>query len=190
MFLIGLFQRSLFCVRAGWSVLLVTALILSSSFAFAFHPFEDLSRPRNKIGNVEVTALIDPILAKPGETFHLHLLVRLSPGWHIYSLKAQGGDESLATQIHFEENVFQATGEWMEPKPAIILDEALDKVVKVHNGSVQFRRNLLVPGDLNPGTFTISGKIEFRACDNKICSLPRKFGFQTQLRVSGDDDGL
>ena len=98
--------------------------------------------------------------------------------------------ESLATQIRFEENVFQPEGEWMEPKPIITLDEALDQVVKVHEDSVRFHRNLIVPGDLKPGTFTISGKIEFRACDNKICSLPREVDFQTQLRVSGDDDGL
>jgi len=190
MFLVGPFRRFLFFVLAGWRVPLVAALVLSSSSALAFQPFEDFSRSRNKIGNVNVTAITDPIWVKQGETFDLYLLVRLSPGWHIYSLEAQSKGESLSTQIHFEENVFQSTGEWMETKPAIILDEALGKVVKVHNDSVQFHRKLLVPGDLNPGMFTISGKIEFRACDNKICSLPRKVGFQTQLRVARDDDGL
>ncbi len=190
MFLTGPFQRSPFCVLAGWSILLVAALIFLPSAVLAFQSFEDFSRSRNDIGNVNVMALTDPILVKSGQAFDLHLLVKLSEGWHIYSLKAQNKGESLATQIHFEENVFQLEGEWMEPKPIITLDEALDEVVKVHEDSVRFHRNLIVPGDLKPGMFTISGKIEFRACDNKICSLPRKVDFQTQLRVSGDDDGL
>ena len=190
MFLTGPFQRSHFCALAGWSILLVAALIFLPPSVLAFQSFEDFTRSRNNIGNVSVTALTDPNLVKPGQTFDLHLSVKLSPGWHIYSLEAQSKGESLATQIRFEENVFQPEGEWMEPKPVITLDEALDQVVKVHEDSVQFHRNLIVPPDLKPGTFTISGKIEFRACDNKICSLPQKVDFQTQLRVLGDDDGL
>ncbi len=186
MFLTGPFQRPLFSILAGW---LVVGLAFSSSSAFAFQSLEEFFRPRSKISPVNVTAIADPLLASPGKTFDLYLLVTLSKGWHIYSLEAVGQGESLATEIHFEENVFQATGKWKEPKPTIALDGALDKVVKVHTDSVRFRQNLAVPGDLSPGEYTISGRIEFRACDNKICTLPREAGFKTRFRVSPANNG-
>jgi DsbC/DsbD-like thiol-disulfide interchange protein len=188
MFLTGPFQRFRFFVLAGWRVLLVVGLFLLPSKAFAFQSFEDFSTSRQEISPVDVTALTDPLWVKPGKAFDLYLLVNLSRGWHIYSLKEQSEGESLATEIHFDENVFRAADQWMEPKPTIALDEALDKVVEVHTDSVRFRRSLRVPDDLSPGEYTISGRIEFRACDNKICTLPRKVGFKTRFRVSGTDN--
>jgi DsbC/DsbD-like thiol-disulfide interchange protein len=191
MFLTGPFhQRSHFLVLAGWCVLLVIGLVFSSSSVLAFQSLEEFSRSRDKISPVNVTAMADPIGAAPGKAFDLYLLVNLSEGWHIYALEEKSQGESLATEIRFEENVFRATGEWMEPKPTIALDGALDKVVKVHSDSVRFRRNMTVPGDLKPGVYAISGEIEYRACDNKICSLPRKVDFQTRFQVSGEDSDL
>ena len=190
MFLTGPFQRTLFFLLTRLRVVLVIGLVFSSSSALAFQSLEEFSRPRNKISPVNVTALAEPLEAVPGKAFDLYLLVTLSEGWHIYSLNAQSQGESLATEIHFDENVFQARGKWMEPRPTIALDEALDKVVKVHTDSVRFRRNLRVPDDLSPGEYTISGRIEYRACDNKICSLPREVDFKTRFLVSGDDSGL
>jgi len=189
MLLTGPFQRSRFSVLAGWPVLLVASLFLLPSKAFSFQSFEDFSTSRKEISPVHVTALTDPLWVNPGKAFDLYLLVNLSKGWHIYSLKAQSEGESLATEIRFDENVFRAENKWMEPKPTIALDEALDKVVEVHTDSVRFRRSLRVPDDLSPGEYTISGRIEFRACDNKICTLPREVGFKTRFRVSGDDNG-
>jgi DsbC/DsbD-like thiol-disulfide interchange protein len=189
MFLTVPFHRSLFSILTGWRFLLVVGLIFSSSSVLAFQSLEEFSRSRNKVSPVNVTAIADPILVDSGKTFDLYLLVTLSEGWHIYSLEAQSQGESLATEIHFEENIFRATGKWVEPKPTIALDGALDKVVKVHTDSVRFRRNLAVPGELSPGEYTISGRIEFRACDNKICTLPREVGFKTRFRVSAANNG-
>jgi DsbC/DsbD-like thiol-disulfide interchange protein len=187
MFLIHPFQRSVLYLLIG---LIVAALIFRASSIFAFQSFEEFSRSRNNISSIDVTPSADPVEAKPGENFDLHLWVKLSQGWHIYSLEPQGKDESLATQIRFNENVFQTKNHWTEPEPIITLDGALDKVVKVHKDAVRFSRNLRVPSHLKPGTYSISGRIEFRACDNKICSLPREVGFKKNFRVLGDDEGF
>jgi DsbC/DsbD-like thiol-disulfide interchange protein len=189
MLLTGPFQRFLFSALAGACVLLVASLFLLPSEASAFQSFDDFSQSRKEISPVQVTALTDPLGVKPGKSFDLYLLVNLSKGWHIYSLKAQSEGESLATEIHFDENAFRATDQWMEPNPTIALDGALDKVVEVHTNSVRFRRSLQVPDDFSAGEYTISGRIEFRACDNKICTLPREVGFETRFRVSVEDNG-
>jgi len=150
----------------------------------AFQTFEEFSRSRNKLYNAEVWAMAEPVRAHPGGSFLLYLSVRLSPGWHIYSLDEKGGEESLATEIRFEENDFRANGPWVEPEPVITLDGALNKVVKVHENAVQFSQEQSVPGNLKPGNYFISGKIVFRACDNKICALPKETRFQTEIQIT------
>jgi DsbC/DsbD-like thiol-disulfide interchange protein len=189
MFPTGPMQKPCFFVRTGFRVLFVVGLVFLTSTAFAFQSFEEFSYSKSKISPVNVTALTNPVQVKPGITFGLYLLLDLAKGWHIYSLEAGSQGESLATVVHFEENVFKAAGKWMEPRPTIILDEALDKVVKVHKNSVRFHRNLIVPDDLSPGEYTISGRIEFRACDNTICTLPREVGFKSRFRVSEANNG-
>jgi DsbC/DsbD-like thiol-disulfide interchange protein len=182
MFLIYFFQRSVLCLLA----VIVAFLFFSAASTFAFQSFEEFSRSKNNLSRINVTASTDPVEAKPGENFVMYLSVVLSEGWHIYSLEPQGKDESLATQIRFKENVFEMEGRWVEPEPIITLDGALDKVVKVHQKAVRFSRKLRVPSYLKPGMYSVSGDIEFRACDNKLCSLPKEIGFQTQLRILRD----
>ncbi len=190
MFLTGPSQRFRLFVLTWGRVLLFAGLVFLPSLTFAFQPFKDFFHSENEVSPVNVTAITDPVSVIPGKAFDLYLLVNLSKGWHIYSLKEQSEGESLATEIHFDENIFETAGKWMEPKPILSHDGALDKVVAVHTESVRFRRNLTVPGDLSPGEYTISGRIEFRACDNKVCTLPREVGFKTRFRVSGASDGL
>ena len=186
MFLIRPLHRSNVFIRAGLSALIVAALFFPKFPASAFQSFEDFSRSKNIGSLLEVTTLTDPGRVQPGQDFDLHLDVRLREGWHIYSLQFQGNDETLATRIHFNENVFSAQGDWMEPQPAITLDGALNKVVKIHEDAVRFSRTLKVPNQFPSGTYPVSGSIEFRACDNKICSLPKEVGFQTRLQVLGE----
>lgn len=188
MFLIRPFQRSVLYLLVVLGVQIVVAWIFPASSAFAFQSFEEFSRSKNNISSIDVTPSTDPVEAKTGANFDLHLWVKMSKGWHIYSLESQGKDETLATQIRFSENVFPPIGHWMEPQPIITLDGAIDKVVKVHQDAIRFSRNLKVPSHLKPGTYSISGAIEFRACDNKICSLPKEVDFQTKFRVLEDDE--
>ncbi len=138
--------------------------------------------------DVRIWAISDLSQAKPGESFNLYVRVELEKGWHIYSLEAQGDGAGLATTIRTEENLFFGQGKWHEPDPEIILDRALDKVVKSHRGGVEFRRTYLVNAGLKPGIYPINGIIRFRACDNKVCTLPKGIPFNTKMKVvSGKD---
>ncbi len=164
--------------------LAIVLQIASASCVFAFQSFEEFTRSRNKLYNVEVKAIAEPVQAQPGDVLHLYLLVEISPGWHIYSLEEQGGDASLATRFRFDENPFQQGRPWQEPEPIITMDGALNRVVKIHKDAVQFSQEQFVPENLTPGNYSISGKIVFRACDNRICSLPRETDFKTHVRIT------
>ncbi|NIR53414.1 MAG: hypothetical protein GWM98_13130, partial [Nitrospinaceae bacterium] len=100
--------------------------------ASAFQSLDEFKRSQNSDYHIEVQAMIQPESVGAGDTFEFYVRVTLSEGWHIYSMEFQSAEENLATQIRIRDNVFLSRGPWVEPEPRIILDQALQKVVKTH----------------------------------------------------------
>lgn len=164
---------------AGWTMFALLVVQVSASVAFQLF---DSSPPDI---NHKARAWATPASSKVrlGESFYIYVRIALGTGWHIYSLERQGDGEDLATVIRIDEKFFRGQGKWKEPDPEIILDQALNKIVKTHQGTVEFQRNYLVGSDLKPGTYPVAGSILFRACDNRVCTLPNEVSFSTQVTV-------
>jgi len=113
--------------------------------------------------------------------------VELSAGWHIYSLYSKDVErQPLATKIFLNSSMFIPHGNWEEPTPVIAWDGALEKVVQTHQQLVEFRRWYSVIKPLDSGLYQISGSIVFRACNNKVCNLPKKISYETKVNVLSD----
>ena len=135
----------------------------------------------------KLTAIVDPESINPGDRFALYVKIELSEGWHIYSLHAKGVEEQpLATKISLNSGMFVAHGLWEEPAPAIAWDGALERIVKTHQQVVEFRRWYSVVESLGSGSYQISGDVVFRACNNKVCNLPKKIFYETKINVLSD----
>lgn len=145
---------------------------------------EKFFQSRNETIGVEVVAVADPDLVKPGKKFHLRLRVTIPEGWHIYSLKLEGEDAALATAIRFEENIFPLVGKWEETEPRIEMDGVLQKVIKSHSRYAEFNIQQKVPAKTKPGVYPLSGKVVYHACDNKVCTLPKELPFKAQINVA------
>ena len=147
--------------------------------------FELTPKPSPTVG-VHVTAFIDHAPLQPAEHFRLNVVVSLDEGWHIYSLESQG-DISLPTRVDVDARGVVPISDWQESPPTIMNDQILQRMVKVHLDRAEFRRDFAVEPDLGPGHYLIRGTLQFRACDNRICTLPRKLEFTTRMRiVTGD----
>ena len=117
----------------------------------------------------------------------MYVKIELSEGWHIYSLYTKGVEEqSLATKISLNSGMFVAHGLWEEPAPAIAWDGALERIVKTHQQVVEFRRWYSVVESLSSGSYQIRGDVVFRACNNKVCNLPKKIFYKTKINVLSD----
>ena len=127
--------------------------------------------------------LASKALISQGENFKFHLSISIEKGWHIYSLKPFQGSGSLTTQILMDKNNFQEQSEWKGPDPILIKDQALGKIVKGYKGHVEFSKTYQVPISAAPQVYPLDGNLVFRACDNQICTLPRKFPFHTEIEV-------
>jgi hypothetical protein len=158
-------------------------LLLHSPLVSAFDGFK---KPHNvapdEVG-VAVQAFAESDKVAPGERFLFYVVATLKPGWHIYSMEALD-DPSLPTRITLSEKTFQPGGSWEESNPQIVDDPFLGRMVKVHAGRAEFQRFLSVPAGTPPGVYPLSGTLTFRACDNKVCTMPKEIRFQSQIRVT------
>ena len=166
-------------------VFIILLILFSSSLpVFAKPPFDKLKDPNPLYPPIKVSALTNKSLVIPGEEFIFHLSVIVKTGWHIYSLSPLAGNEFLATQIFIDKNVFQEKSAWKEPKPVLIQDEAVGRIVNGHKGNVEFSLSYVVPLKVRVDKHSISGKLIFRACDNQICTLPQELPFHTDIFVT------
>ena len=133
---------------------------------------------------IKLNAMTDRDSVHSGDRFRLYLSVQIEEGWHIYSLQPLDGNELLATQIVLEKNVFQSIGDWQESKTHLIQDDAQDKLVKGHTTTVEFYQDFLVPEKIISGSYSLKGKLLYRACDNKLCTLPQGISFDSLINVN------
>lgn len=161
-------------------------LIFFSNSILAAPPFEEFLKIKSSDPNIQIQAFPSPDEVRPGDQFQIYVRVTIGEDWHIYAMENQDQEESLSTQIHFSESAFKSEGQWKETSPRLEMDEVLEKAVKIHKGQVEFNRLHSVPADLKPGVYSLSGILLFRACDNKVCSLPREISFKTQVEILGN----
>ncbi len=180
----SIFSLSLRC----WAAFFLLFFIFFSPVVEATSPFQKFKNGSDSI-HFKIKAIVDPENIKPGDFFTLYVKIELSKGWHIYSLHAKGVEkQSLATQIFFNSDTFVAHGLWKEPNPEIAWDGALGRVVKTHQQMVEFSRRYSAVKLLSLGSYKIRGNIILRACNNKVCNLPRKIPYETKINVLSDEN--
>jgi hypothetical protein len=114
----------------------------------------------------------------------LYLSVQIEEGWHIYSLQPLDGSELLATQITLsEEDRLESAGDWQESATRLIQDDAQAKRVKAHTRIAEFHKDFQVPKNFSLGNYSINGKLVYRACDNKLCTLPQSLTFVSRIYI-------
>lgn len=126
--------------------------------------------------------------AVPGGRITLTTEVRLPPDVHVYAPGASGYKTvnlvvDDVPNLKLEPSVY--------PQSKILFLPAIKERVPVFEGTFRIRRDLQVgsaadfSGSLGASgkTITISGKLEYQACDSKICFLPTSVPVQWKLQV-------
>jgi len=144
-------------------------------------------------GNVEAPHL-HLALAKsdatgfPGSRVSLIAEVRLPPDVHVYAPGTQGYKPiNLVIEAMPEMELRPA----LYPRAKILYMPAIKERVPVFAGTFRIRQDLRISSvaafsnslGTEGKTFTISGKLEYQACDRKICFVPASVPVQWQLQV-------
>ena len=158
----------------------ILAIVPVSVFAepFSFSTSNIPSGP-----SVKLNIMVDRDWARSGDRFKLYISVQIEEGWHIYSLQPMDGNELLATQIMLKDNRFESQMYWQESPAGLIEDDAQEKLVKGHVKTAEFYNSFRVPKNIRPGNHSIKGKLLYKACNNKLCTLPQSLSFASQIHV-------
>ncbi len=161
----------------------ILILILTGMFV-PVHVFADpFSSPLSSVPGLKLSTLTDRDLIYPGDPFKLYLSIQIEEGWHIYSLEPLDGNDMLATKINIEDHVFGNMGKWVESSTELIEDGAQAKMVKGHIVNAEFYKSYFIPEGINPGNYSIKGKLIYRACNNKLCTVPQSLPFINWVQV-------
>lgn len=150
-----------------------------------FKTLAEFKRSQLRTFEIRATAVAIPDHVRLGDILRIQIQVSISSGAHIYSLKEKEEGESLATRLSLKKTPFFQTGKWKESPPQMAMDRVLQKMLRVHTHNVDFYQDLIVPDNLEPGIFPIQGVLNYRVCNNKVCTLPQELDFQTLVRVVG-----
>ena len=124
----------------------------------------------------------------PGGRITLSAEVQLPPDVHVYSPGVQGY-KSIA--LVMEPTPGMEFTPVSYPRAKILYLPAIKEKVPVFEGKFRITQDLKVSsvGDFSSSllpdgkTFTISGKLEYQACDSKICYIPTSVPIRWQVQV-------
>jgi thiol:disulfide interchange protein len=122
---------------------------------------------------------------KKGEKqYELIFTASIDKNSHIYSMDIPDGGP-IPTSFRFDTvSVFKLNGKAYEvTKPVELLDEAFGFKIKTFSTKAEFRQKITAVG----ASFTVTGTVNFMACNNATCSPPKDVDFA--IKIADQDAG-
>ena len=104
--------------------------------------------------------------------------------WHLYSAYLPEGGPIATAAYYDESDAFTLVDGIVEvTKPKIKYDNGFQMDVGTLSGKAEFRQKVLFK---TGGTHTITGEIEFQACDDNVCLPPTGVPFSFKVKLGGE----
>jgi len=179
---------ALWALTARWRPLLLAACAwaLLAVPAPAQSPFEDDEEVPDVIVTFETK--IEPAVARPGEHVRLIVTAHILEGWYIYSLEPQGEFAPPPTLLTLSpENGLAPVGPPYEVNAKVKTDQVFDMTLAYHIKAARFYQNFQVPEGEPAGELPMNAVLRYQACNDRICTPPRKEPLLAALTVENGD---
>jgi DsbC/DsbD-like thiol-disulfide interchange protein len=124
---------------------------------------------RNAPKHISVSASADQTSARPGATVRLFVDVVPNPGIHVY---APGAKDYLPIALTISPQKTIQAAKTVYPKSEL-LAEPLSDGVPVYRKPFRLTREVTLSPAVESGkTLTLSGTVDYQACDDKVCYVP------------------
>ena len=98
----------------------------------------------------------------------------IDPGWHVYGTDIPD-DGPIPTSFNFEpSSAYSLKGDVVTPEPIEKYDNAFEMMLRYFDGEAVFTQTVTLS---TPDAVTITGELEFMACDDTRCLPPEYVGF-------------
>lgn len=115
-----------------------------------------------------------------GKTYEVQITATMDPKWHIYAMDHEG-DIGVPTAISFNKNPLaemKGTAKASQ-KPIKKKDPSTGEMVTFYEGKVVFTQTVSLKSAVNT---TVTGSVEYMACDDKMCLPPTSRTFSISLK--------
>lgn len=125
---------------------------------------------------------VDPPSMKIGGEAVAKLTVTIKEGYHIFSLKPDGGLTGSNFILDLSDGL--TYGEIIAPSPSNKFINVLNKNVDIYEGKVSFTRKIKVLPSATAGNKRLSGKFKYQACREKLCLLPNTIPVSVDIKIT------
>jgi thiol:disulfide interchange protein len=174
-----------------------TAISVCSTVAMAV----DLPQPAKKDTpkaikpkTAVLTASVEPVEARPGDTVTFKVTAKLDPGYHIYKYSktpAKGGPVNTSFDF-FDPADLKVEGDWTpSTAPETHKDPNFPEIdsVSYHDNEVTWSIRLKVPDGTAPGKKALLCQAGYQVCDAKNCSIPGRWTLPEAVLTVLPSDG-
>jgi DsbC/DsbD-like thiol-disulfide interchange protein len=110
------------------------------------------------------------LTAAPGAKVSVYVDMTPNPGVHVY---APGAKDYLPVKITLKPQADVKAGKLTYPKSEMVHFEALNETVPMYQKPFRLAQDVTIARSVKAGsTVTVSGTLEFQACDDKVCFVP------------------
>ncbi|PCI22855.1 MAG: hypothetical protein COB67_13225, partial [SAR324 cluster bacterium] len=120
----------------------------------------------------EISSTLHPATLRRGENVRVNVQVKIIPGWHIYSVIAQGDDAPPPSDVSLLDSPLIEDGPAYETRPINDFDPVIGMKLSYHKGKAILYRNLKVPDDLELGNYQANVQVRFQTCSDRLCLPP------------------
>jgi peroxiredoxin len=142
---------------------------------------------RIETDHLEITSYVSDDIVAPGSLFSVVLEVKPNAGIHVY---APGAKDYRIINFRIDANPVLATRPMQYPASEIYHFKPLDERVPVFQKPFRLVQNLAVSPSPEARaalkgveTVTISGSLEYQACDDRLCFTPRSIPVSFTVRL-------
>lgn len=126
-------------------------------------------------------APVEKAAAKPGGVLSVKVTVQLRPGYHVNS-HTPSDDYLIPLSLKFPGAPFPVAGQEF-PKPKLEKYSFAEKPLSVFSGDFEIVTRFQVPPDAKPGMSTLSGKLRYQACNDRMCLPPKTVDVQAPIEI-------
>lgn len=130
---------------------------------------------------------VNPPSIKIGGEAIAKLTVTIKEGYHIFSLKPDGGLTGSNFILDLSDGL--TYGEIIAPSPLNKFIKVLNKNVDIYEGKVSFTRKIKVLPTATVGNKRLSGKFKYQACREKLCLLPNTIPVSVDIKITNGQSG-
>ena len=118
----------------------------------------------------------------PGETFKIAVQLKIKGGWHI-NANPVNDEFLLPTVLSVEEIPGAKAVQIVYPKPQLGKFEYAAAELQIYSGETFLGALLKAEVQQAPGTLKINARINYQACNDRICLPPREIRFEIPVEI-------